>query len=156
MPFPRYSLMPNLTPYAKRLRHDSTDAERLLWGRLRAHRLAGFKFRRQAPIGPYIVDFACFEVKLVLELDGGQHADEAKRDAQRDGWLAGQGFRVLRFWNNEVLGNLDGVLERVLEVLSAPSPQPSPIEGEGARTPRPSWERGGGEGVQPKHKGATP
>lgn len=152
-----------LTGFAKRLRHDSTDAERLIWSRLRAHRLAGFKFNRQAPIGPYIVDFACFEEKLVIELDGGQHGEAVERDKQRDEWLSCQGFRVLRFWNNEVLGNLEGVLTRVLEVLElspsrrlspsrpfsfSPSPQPAPSQalphrGGGAITPSPSAWKGG-------------
>lgn len=138
-----------LTIFAKRLRHDSTDAERQLWSRLRVHRLAGFKFKRQAPLGPYIVDFSCFEAKLVVELDGGQHAEAVERDIQRDNWLAGQGFRILRFWNNEVLGNLEGVLTRILEYLVSPSPQRpprelSPIEGEGVGTPLPAWGRGEG------------
>lgn len=144
-----------LTPYAKRLRSNSTDAERLLWSRLRANRLAGFKFRRQVPIGPYIVDFACFEAKLIVELDGGQPAEAVEQDARRDGWLGEQGFSVLRFWNNEVLGNLDGVLMRILGHLSVlPSPQPLSHEGRGVPTAAPfllmgeSW----GEGVNKKDR----
>jgi very-short-patch-repair endonuclease len=120
-----------LTPRAKRLRTDSTDAERLVWSRLRAHRLRGWKFKRQQPIGRYVVDFACFDAKLVIELDGGQHADAADMDATRDAWLNSQGLRVLRFWNNDVLSNLDGVLTTIAAHLP-PSPQPSPTRGEGA------------------------
>jgi very-short-patch-repair endonuclease len=90
----------------------------------------GHKFKRQQPIGPCIVDFVCFEAKVVLELDGGQHADAEAEDRARDTWLRAQGFRVLRLWNNDVLQNLDGVLERIVENL-APSPRPSPTRGEG-------------------------
>jgi very-short-patch-repair endonuclease len=106
---------------AKRLRTNSTDAERLLWSRLRAHRLQGFKFKRQQPLGNYVVDFVCFEAHLVIELDGGQHLLAKEEDKARDAWLASMGFRVLRFWNNEVLENLEGVLTRIAGFLS-PSP----------------------------------
>src|SRR5262249_17331095 len=84
----------------------------------------GLSFRRQFPIGPYIVDFVCLEARLIIEVDGGQHAaDEAAYDAKRDAWLRGEGFRILRFWNNDVLKNLRGVLERVGQALeSAPPP----------------------------------
>ena len=104
---------------ARRLRRESTEAEKRLWNKLRARQLLGAKFRRQAPIGPYIVDFVCFERKLVIEIDGGQHAEHDQRayDEERTKWLKSQGFRVLRFWNNEVLGNLEGVLTRIAEVL---------------------------------------
>jgi very-short-patch-repair endonuclease len=121
----------NLIQLAKQLRKDSTDAERLLWSRLRAYRLAGHKFKRQQPLGAYILDFVCWEARLVIELDGGQHADPDHGDETRDTWLRNQGLRVLRFWNHEVLGNIDGVLQRIAECLS-PSPRPSPVEGEGA------------------------
>ncbi len=123
--------MSTLTSHAKRLRTDSTDAERLVWSRLRAHRLGGWKFKRQQPIGRYVVDFVCFDAKLVIELDGRQHADATDADAARDAWLGSQGFRVLRFWNNDVLSNLDGVLTMIASHLS-PSPRPSPTRGEGA------------------------
>ena len=89
--------MARLTQTARRLRTDSTDAERLLWSRLRAHRLEPHKFNRQQPIGRYIVDFVCFEAQLVIELDGGQHMDAFAADAERDAWLSSQSFRVLRF-----------------------------------------------------------
>jgi very-short-patch-repair endonuclease len=88
-----------------------TDAERLLWSRLR-RRFLGTKFRRQLPVGRFIVDFACLGSNLVIEVDGGQHLESAADEA-RDRWLAENGFRVLRFWNHEVLGNLDGVLQTI-------------------------------------------
>jgi very-short-patch-repair endonuclease len=118
-----------LTKFARKLREDSTEAERLFWSRVRSHRLLQLKFKRQQPIGNYIVDFICAERSLIVELDGGQHAS-SESDKARDAWLKEQGFRVLRFWNNEVLTNTDGVMETVAKYLS-PSPQPSPIQGEG-------------------------
>ena len=100
-----------------------TAAERRIWSRLRARRLQGLSFRRQFPIGSYIVDFICPEARLIIEIDGGQHAlIEANRDRMRDAWLREQGFVVLRFWNNEVLTNLTGVLERIAETLNQPLP----------------------------------
>ena len=130
---------------ARRLRHDATDAERRLWYRLRARQIDGAKFVRQDPIGPYVVDFVCRECKLIIEVDGGQHATDP-RDAVREGWLVDRGYRILRFWNNDVLANTDGVLEAIAAALSeaagaqnrgsAPSPRPSPrTRGEGARAP---------------------
>jgi very-short-patch-repair endonuclease len=122
---------------AKALRANMTDAERRLWYLLRAHRFAGVKIKRQAPIGHYIVDFVSFEQRLVVEVDGGQHADN-DADLRRTRWLEDQGFRVLRFWNNEVLSNTRGVLETILAALADPSPgtplrgaPPSPTRGEG-------------------------
>jgi len=103
--------MAELTPLARDLRQQMTDAERFLWSRLR-RRFLGAKFRRQVPLGPFIVDFACMRSKLVIEVDGGQHL-ESSADAERDRWLAENGFRVVRFWNHEVLQNLEGVLERI-------------------------------------------
>jgi very-short-patch-repair endonuclease len=102
-----------LTKYAKRLRKNETQAESLLWSRLRARRLAGVKFRRQQPIGKMIVDFVSFERRVVIELDGGQHATaELKvKDEERDRFLRKGGFTVLRFWDNEIFVNLEGVLE---------------------------------------------
>lgn len=87
--------------------------------KLRNRQLEGVKFRRQQPIGPYIVDFASFEKKLVIEIDGGQHSEEKvkKRDTERTAWLKERGYRILRFWNNEVLTNLEGVLKRIREAL---------------------------------------
>ena len=100
--------------FAAQLRTQSTDAEKRLWGALRNRQLAGYKFRRQFPIPPYIADFICLEMRLIIELDGGQHADAAAYDAARTAFLEQQGFRVLRFWNNDVLGNTEGVLEEIL------------------------------------------
>jgi very-short-patch-repair endonuclease len=96
---------------AKNLRKRSTDAERYLWKHLRSKQIEGLKFRRQEPIGKYIVDFVCYEKALVVEVDGGQHSEE--RDADRDSWLRSQGFKVLHFWNHEVLANIEAVLEVV-------------------------------------------
>ena len=105
------------TPRARGLRTNPTDAERALWNILRMRQVPGHRFRRQAPIGPYIVDFVCFENKLVIEVDGGQHAEQADYDAARTAWLESQGFRVMRFWNNQVLEEMDAVREAVwLEV----------------------------------------
>ncbi len=106
-----------LISFAKNLRGRSTDAERLLWSHIRAKRLEGLKFRRQHPIGNYIVDFACLEKKLVIELDGGQHAepDKEQYDRERDAWLEKQGYRTLRFWDNEVFLNSKGILTVILE-----------------------------------------
>ena len=109
-----------LQTFARNMRAAPTDAEAIIWRQLRAHRFDEHKFKRQQPIGKYIVDFVCFEAKLIVEVDGGQHNGSVS-DRSRDDWLGSQGFRVLRFWNNEVLQNLEGVLARILEVL-APSP----------------------------------
>jgi len=120
------------TDMARRLRRNLTIAERKLWRHLRSRSLAGFKFVRQEPIGPYVVDFVCREKRLVVEVDGGQHADN-KRDAIRDQWLAEHRYRVLRFWNNEVLGNIEGVWETIFAAASAaapPHPDPLPACGE--------------------------
>ena len=94
---------------ARRLRRGMTDVERRLWRHLRQRQLGGCKFRRQVTIGPYVVDFACLEKRLVLEVDGGQHCD-SRTDPIRDGYLRGRGFRVLRFWNHDVLENIEGVV----------------------------------------------
>ncbi|HXF46234.1 MAG TPA: endonuclease domain-containing protein [Burkholderiaceae bacterium] len=115
---------------AKRLRSEATDAERLLWTHLRAHCLAGAKFRRQQPIGRYIVDFVCFESRLIVEVDGSQHFESAS-DRERDAWLRGRGYTVLRFWNGEVLQRTEAVLERIASKLTPLSPYPSPARGEG-------------------------
>jgi very-short-patch-repair endonuclease len=106
------------TQRARRLRRDATDTERKLWYQLRSRSIIGCKFVRQEPIGRYIVDFACRERRLIVELDGGQHADST-RDVARDQWLAEHGYRVLRFWNNDVMANIDGVLETIAAALNA-------------------------------------
>ena len=103
------------TRLTRELRKNPTDAERRLWARLRRRQIEGRQFRRQAPIGRYIVAFVCFARKLIVEVDGGQHSLD--RDAERARWLEGEGFRVLRFWNNDVLGNTDAVVEAILDVL---------------------------------------
>ena len=124
----------NLTRNARDLRRHSTDAERLLWRHLRDGQLDGCKFRRQEQIGHFIVDFVCYEKALVVEADGGQHALEEEKDAQRTAWLNSQGFQVLRFWNNEILTNIDGVMERLREELSSEPPSPRPLRLRSGRT----------------------
>ena len=105
--------------FARGLRRNMTEAEHALWARLARRQLAVVKFRRQAPIGPYLVDFVTFERKVVVEVDGGHHGEASIKivDDARSAWLRQEGFKVLRFWNNEVLNNPQGVLESVLEVL---------------------------------------
>ena len=123
---------------ARRLRRDSTDAERALWRLLRSRPLKDVKFRRQTPVGPWVVDFVAFEQRLVVEADGSQHLD-SKRDLARDADLQARGFLVLRFWNNDILHNTEGVLHRIVETIGTlPSPRglrprPSPTRGEGER-----------------------
>jgi very-short-patch-repair endonuclease len=117
---------------ARAMRLAPTDAERRLWWHLR-HRLAVQRshFRRQVRLGHYIVDFACHELRAAIEIDGGQHAEQVARDAGRTKFLESQGYRVLRFWNNEVLANIDGVLEVIHSaILATPTPTP-PHKGEG-------------------------
>jgi very-short-patch-repair endonuclease len=109
------------TNRARRLRRDSTDAELRLWYRLRSRSTLGFKFLRQEPIGPYVVDFICRERRLIVEVDGGQHADN-KSDLVRDRWLAERRYQVLRFWNNDVMANTEGVLETIATALNAGAP----------------------------------
>ena len=121
----------NLNTMANILRNRSTVPESLLWKHLRSKKLEGLKFRRQAPIGNYIVDFVCFEKRIVIEVDGGQHSMQTGklRDIKKDAWLREQGFKVLRFWNNEVLGNLNGVLEAIRERCLSHPPLTPPIKG---------------------------
>lgn len=101
---------------ARRLRKELTPAERKLWAALRGNRL-GVSFRRQHAIGPYIVDFCCIKKRLIVEVDGGQHLDQAEYDAERTNFLSSQGYRVIRFWNNEVMKNIEGVLRAILVAL---------------------------------------
>jgi len=120
-----------LTSHARRMRREPTAAELKFWYQVRDRRLEGLKFRRQVPIGPYIADFVCVEHKLVVEIDGGQHAG-SETDARRDTSLSAMGFRVLRFWNADVLGNMDGVIDAVLAAtVQPPHPALSPDGGEG-------------------------
>ena len=119
---------------ARAMRRAPTDAELRLWRLLRDRRLSGFKFRRQVPVGPYIVDFLCVGAKLIVETDGSQHA-ESPRDKARDAYLESEGWKVLRFWNNEVSQNREGVLETIFTHANRPSSGPSRHllpEGEGA------------------------
>src|SRR3970040_1313227 len=112
---------------ARQLRKNPTDAERLLWEKLRLWQVDGCKFRRQQPLDRYIVDFVCLQKRLIIELDGGQHAQQSDYDRERDGWLRDQEFDVLRFWNNDILRNIDGVMEMIAQSLkSTPYLGPSP------------------------------
>jgi very-short-patch-repair endonuclease len=133
-----------------------TDAERALWNELRGRRFADHKFKSQWTVGPFVADFCCWERRLVVEVDGGQHTEEA--DAARTAALNAMGYRVVRFWNNDVLTNMDGVLQTILSALeSHPHPDPLPQAGEGeekpspdaasaAQKPSPARGRGLGEG----------
>jgi very-short-patch-repair endonuclease len=103
---------------ARNLRSESSDAERRLWYYLRGARFQETKFRRQVPVGRFVVDFLCEEARLIVEVDGGQHAERIARDAARTQWLKEQGYTVLRFWNNDVLGNIEGVLATLSPALS--------------------------------------
>jgi very-short-patch-repair endonuclease len=104
--------------FSRQLRNEMTVAESYLWQRLRSRQIHGFKFRRQHPVGKYILDFACIEARLAIEVDGGQHNEMQINDDQRTALLEAQGWKVLRFWNNEVLQNIEGVLEKVLNALT--------------------------------------
>ncbi|MCH8191413.1 MAG: DUF559 domain-containing protein [Chloroflexi bacterium] len=120
---------------ARALRRRAPDVEMRLWRLLRAGQIGGAKFRRQHPIGPYFADFYCHRAKLVVELDGGGHAEDAQSeaDARRTAWLQHRGLRVLRFWDNDVLQNPEGVLERIMAAVVSPHPRPLP-QGEGTTT----------------------
>ncbi|HEX8620769.1 MAG TPA: endonuclease domain-containing protein [Allosphingosinicella sp.] len=141
---------------ARRLRRNMTPQERFLWGQLRGRRFAGFKFRKQMWLAGFIADLACPEARLVVEADGSQHADDAEYDARRQRAFARLGWRTLRFWNNEITENLDGVLTLIASALPSPSQAasrpafPSPLQGEGGTNPSPS--RGAG---QPGPKGTA-
>ncbi|WP_184475537.1 endonuclease domain-containing protein [Rhizorhapis suberifaciens] len=110
-----------LTDLSRTLRQNSTDAEIRLWHHLRAGRLEGYKFRRQAPVGRHIADFLCSSARLIVELDGSQHAERSAEDQARTRSLQASGYTVLRFWNNDVLQNTHGVLEEILHILRAAS-----------------------------------
>ena len=112
------------TSRARQLRRDSTQAELTLWKHIRSRQLAGWKFRRQVPLGRYVVDFVCLERKLIVEIDGGHHQDQADDD-ERTEWLESRGFRVLRFWNNEVLGQTETVAQVILEARGDSPSSPS-------------------------------
>ena len=115
---------------AKTLRTKQTEAEQRLWYHLRAHRFLALKFKRQKPMERFIVDFVCVEHQLIIEIDGGQHAEQAEYDQHRDAWLRSQGYTVLRFWNHEVMQQMEGVLEQIRSTIAL-SPSPSPTSGRG-------------------------
>jgi very-short-patch-repair endonuclease len=115
--------------FERQLRKSSTNAELRLWLQLKNRNLGGFKFRRQHPIPPYIVDFVCLKQKLIVELDGGQHAAQVESDAKRTSFLESKRFRIIRFWNDDVLKQTDVVLEEILRQLQAPHPNPLPASG---------------------------
>ncbi len=121
---------------AQALRRDATDAERHLWRHLRRRQLHGYRFRRQVPIAGYIADFACLEGKIVIEVDGGQHADQGEYDRHRDTRIQAQGYRVLRFWDNQVLLETSAVLEVIAAALASRHPHPDlpPQAGEGTES----------------------
>lgn len=128
----RFSRTAAMSSRARNLRHDLTRAERKLWYALRRNQMNGFGFRRQHPVGSFVLDFYCPAARLAIELDGGQHNEDTKRyDEKRSQWLATKGIKVLRFWNNEVLSNLEGVLSVIASVLAThttPSRTASPSD----------------------------
>ncbi|MGQ0634875.1 MAG: endonuclease domain-containing protein [Planctomycetaceae bacterium] len=109
--------------FARLLRKQATLHERCLWDELRKRKLDGCRFRRQAPVGNYVVDFLCFERRLIVELDGAIHKEQREKDEARTAWLESQGYRVLRYWNSEVLEDLEGVLEGIWAALRAAKPR---------------------------------
>jgi very-short-patch-repair endonuclease len=126
--------------FARRLRRNQTDAERVLWFRLRGRRLAGLKFKRQVPVDRYVADFLCSDGKLIVEIDGGQHDQQRERDSIRTATLEAMGYLVLRFWNSDIMQNTEGVLQDILSTVSQsrfdpPHPNPLP-SGERERTAR--------------------
>ena len=118
-----------LIGFARELRKNQTDTEKKIWGYLRSKQMNSLKFRRQQPIGQYIVDFVCFDIRLIIELDGSQHIKEKEMDEERDHWLKTQGFTVLRFWNNDVMKNTAGVLNVVNDYCCKCPPLTPPIKG---------------------------
>ena len=122
-------LRPHIRNYSRQLRKNQTDAEQRLWFLLRSGRFCCYKFRRQHPIGSFIVDFCCIDRRLIIELDGGQHVVQMKQDVKRTLYLSAEGYRVLRFWDNEVLKEIESVLKVILSALSNPHPTPLPPSG---------------------------
>jgi very-short-patch-repair endonuclease len=123
-------MMTTETELVRRLRRNQTDAERLLWFRLRDRRLDGWKFKRQVQIDRFVVDFLCADAKLIVDLDGGHHSQNSERDADRTRVLEAMGYLVLRFWNHDVIRNTDGVLEEILSTVNqhrSEPPHPSPL-----------------------------
>ena len=137
----RFSHIPEMTDRARRLRQNLTDVERKLWQRLRRDQLNGLNFRRQHPVGRYVLDFYCPKIRLAVELDGGQHTFDRQRshDERRTRWLEANGIKLIRFWNNDVTGNLLGVLETIALIASELTPSPTlPLSGGGGRESAPS------------------
>jgi very-short-patch-repair endonuclease len=122
---------------ARKLRNSTNEIEDLLWARLRRRQLGGLKFSRQIPIAGFVPDFVCRKVRLAVELDGSQHANAKTYDAERTQAIEAEGYRVIRFWNSDVLTNMEGVLETILAAATggerAPTPQPPPARGRGSR-----------------------
>ena len=151
---------------ARKLRRSSTDVEKKLWHRIRDKQIEDFRFRRQRPIGKFIVDFICLDARLIVELDGGQHAENTLGDSKRTEFLESLGYKVVRFWNNEVIENMEGVLDRLREELlstrSLTPPSALPLAGEGTdrtsavvsastNTPSPAQRGKAGMGVRPQN-----
>ncbi len=145
---PTWRTSTKLRVRSRSLRRSLTDAERIIWYGVRAHRLNGASFRRQTPIGPFIVDFVCHDARLIIEIDGSQHfeAEHERSDARRDAYLRARGYRVLRFNNHDVMTNRHGVLEAISIALGASPSLPSPASGgggeRGASGVRPNSEQG--------------
>ena len=116
----------HIRDFARGLRRSTTEIEALVWSRLRRRQLGGYRFRRQHPVGRYVVDFVCLEQRLAVELDGDQHAEQAEYDRARDDDIRQRGFRVLRFWDSEVLADLDAMLDTILAALEERNPNRSP------------------------------
>ena len=136
---------------ARELRKNMTDAERALWKHLRLRQFCGHKFRRQQPMGRYIVDFVCFEKRLIIEVDGGFHSEQIIYGSNRDAWFEEQGFRVLRFWDNQVLTEIDAVKDKIMQALSWTSPPHLHPPPQGGR----KWEvessrKEGGDEIRPR------
>ena len=128
---------PRPTKLARTLRNNATHAERMLWRRLSGRQLDGYKFSRQMPLGGFVCDFLCREARLVVEVDGGQHSVNSAEDARRTRLIEAEGFRVLRFWNNEVIENTESVLEAIQHALSSNPPLPLPLAGGETKAPLP-------------------
>ncbi|WP_084580777.1 endonuclease domain-containing protein [Sphingomonas azotifigens] len=143
--------------HARHMRNNPTDAELALWQALSARKVGGVRFNRQVKVPPYVCDFVARSLKLVVEVDGGQHAVNAADDVQRTRYLEAKGYRVLRFWNNDVLGNLDGVvaeIERVIETMATARPSRQTVSSGDRPSPNPSRKREGSNGAeasQPAH-----
>ena len=130
------------TKRAQELRNNATPPERILWRHLNRRQLGGWKFSRQMPIGPFVCDFLCRELRLVIEIDGGQH-DENPRDAARTAYIEREGFRVVRYWNNKVRDNVAGVIENLRALIDQSHPRPlPPAGGEKQKVPPPASGRG--------------